>query len=77
METVQGRVHNGVVVLEDGPVLPDGIAVTVSFDMAAILTPPNERKRVEFPLVRSTHPGSLHLTAERIGEIMEEEDVSP
>jgi len=77
METFQGRVHDGVVVLEGGPVLPEGIAVTVSCDVPPISTPPIERKRVEFPLVRSKHPGSLHLTAERIADILEEEDVSP
>ena len=74
--SIQGRVHNGVVVLPEGISLPEGTEVTVSCPL------PNghasrQQKRVEFPLVRSESPGSVTLTAERIAEILEEEDVSP
>ncbi len=69
---IPGRVQNGVVVLEGGPVLPEGAPVTVSWDHAPRPTP----QRVEFPLVHSEHPGTLNLTNERIAEILDEEDVS-
>ncbi len=74
---IRGRVQHGVVVLEGGPALPDGMQVIVSCDFAPVLEDPTKKKRVEFPLVHSKHPGSLYLTAERIAEILEEDDVSP
>jgi hypothetical protein len=77
MKVFHGRVHNGVVVLEDGPVLPEGIAVIVSRADTEGSTKPLEQKRVKFPLVHSSNPGSLHLTNARIGEILDEEDASP
>lgn len=73
---IPGRVKNGVVVLEGGPALPDGIEVSVSCDLPTAITPPCER-RVKFPLVCSKRPGSLKLTAERVAELLEEGDVSP
>jgi hypothetical protein len=33
-------------------------------------------QRVEFPLVRSQHPGTVDLTAERVAELLDNEDVS-
>ena len=72
---ILGRVHNGVVVLDGEPPLPEGTVVTVSCKVAPA-TSPVETKRIEFPLVRSKHPGSLPLTAERVAEFLEEEDVS-
>lgn len=74
---IPGRVHNGVVVLEGGHALPEGTAVTVSCDVAPVLKKPVKRKRVQLPLVHSENPGSVHLTNERIAEILNEEDVSP
>lgn len=35
-----------------------------------------KKKRVRFPLVRSKHPGALHLTGGRIAEILNEEDAA-
>ena len=70
-----GRVHNGVVVLEGDPTLPEGTVVTVTCTSLP-QTRPIEAKRIEFPLVRSKHPGSLQLTAERVAEFLEAEDVS-
>lgn len=75
MET-RGRVQNGVVVLEDGVVLPEGAPVTVSCDSVRIWRRPGEKKPVEFPLVHSEQPGTLDLTNERIAEIFEEEDLA-
>jgi hypothetical protein len=71
---LQGRVHNGVVVLEGGLLLPEGTPVTVYF--APTVKPAQPRERIELPLVRSAKPGSLNLTGDRIAEIMEEDDVS-
>src|SRR6184192_4158037 len=65
---VRGRVHNGVVVLEGNPALPEGAAVTVTYPAPAESPPAAEKRRVEFPLVRSARPGSVHLTGERIAE---------
>ncbi len=73
---IQGRVHNGVVVLDGEPDLPEGMVVTVSFPDPPPTEPPAPRRRVSFPLIRTDRPGSLGLTAERIAEILEEEDVS-
>ncbi len=73
MET-RGRVHNGVVVLEGELRLPEGTEVVVSSGAAPETKPVGER-RIEFPLVRSRGPGSLHLTGQRIAEFLEEDDV--
>lgn len=74
---VRGHVQNGVVVLENGPVLPEGAAVTVSYPAPVVPPPAAPKKRVEFPLVRSAHPGSVDLTNERIAEILNEDDAAP
>jgi hypothetical protein len=75
MKIVHGRIQNGVVVLENGQALPEGAAVTVVYDAAADFGKPRTQKKVRFPLVHSRHPGTLHLTNERIAEILYEEDV--
>jgi len=71
---IRGRVHNGVVVLEGELRLPEGTEVIVSSG-AAPETKPVGEQRIEFPLVRSRRPGSLHLTGQRIAEFLEEDDV--
>src|SRR5208337_2724674 len=71
---IRGRVHNGVVVLEGEFPLPEGTEVIVSSG-AAPETKPVEEQRIEFPLVRSKHPGSLRLTGQRVAEFLEEDDV--
>jgi hypothetical protein len=72
---ILGRIQNGVVVLEDGAVLPEGTRVTVSCETTPIWHKPGEKNQVEFPLVRSSHPGTLNLTNERIAEIFDEKDL--
>lgn len=74
---IPGRVQDGVVVLEGGVVLPEGTAVTVSCDWVRIWRKPGNKKRVKLPLIDSKHPGTLHLTGERIAEILDEEDAAP
>ena len=71
---IPARVKNGVVVLQGGPALPDGTAVTVSVNVPSPVESPKQR-RVGFPLVRSTHPGSVRLTADRVAELLEEDDL--
>ena len=74
---ILGHVHNGVIVLDGNPNLPEGAVVTVLYPATASAPPAVERKRVPFPLVRSTHPGSVPLSNERIGEILDDEDAAP
>ena len=73
---IQGRVHHGVVVLEGEPELPEGMVVTVSFPDPPHLEPPAPRQRVSLPLIGSDRPGSLRLTAERVAEILEDDEFS-
>jgi hypothetical protein len=73
---IQGRVHNGVVVLESELPLPEGTMVTVSYPVATPTEPPDPHRRVSLPMVRSDRPGSRRLTAERLAEILEDDAVS-
>ena len=71
---VRGRVHQGVVVPEGGCALPEGASVIVSCPDAPS-QPDRSTRRVHLPLVPSDHPGSLPLTADRIAEFLEGDDV--
>lgn len=73
---IQGRVHNGVVVLEGALPLPEGAMVTVSYPVAPPTEPTGPHRRVSLPMVRSDRPGSRRLTAERLAVILEDDDVS-
>jgi len=73
---IQGRLHNGVVVLEGDLPLPEGTMVTVSYPAAPPAESPETHRRVQLPLVRSDRPGSRRLTAERVAELLEDDDVS-
>jgi hypothetical protein len=73
---VSGRVRNGVVVLEGGAVLPEGVAVRVSYPAGPMVRHSATPRRVRLPLVPSTQPGSIRLTGERIAGILDDEDVS-
>jgi hypothetical protein len=74
---IPGRVHNGVVVLEGGPPLPEGASVSICYPAASAPKPVGEKRRIQVPLVHSDRPGSVQLTGERIAEILDEEDASP
>ena len=76
MKAIPGRVRNGVVVLKKGARLPEGAAVTVVPRQSPVIRVTKRQRRVVFPLVRSKHPGWLHLTNERIAEILQEEDIA-
>ena len=71
---ISGRVQNGVVVLDGNALLPEGAAVTVRVQTRLIMRVAENQLEVEFPLIRSSAPGSVHLTNEMIGQILDEED---
>lgn len=82
---VTGRVENGVIVLPAGTTLPEGVEVAVVVPIAnSARSAPIARggktnqtkQRVQLPLVRCENPGSLHLSNERIAEILEAEDLA-
>lgn len=73
---IRGRVKDGVVVFEDGPVLPEGSVVTVSCPDEVHPPSNGQTRRVQLPLVASDRPGSVSLTAERVAELLGEADVS-
>jgi hypothetical protein len=72
---IPGHVQNGVVVLDGGATLAEGTRVVVSQLSRADQEPQPENKTVELPIVSSGEPGSIHLTNERIREILDEEDL--
>lgn len=74
---LSGRVHNGIVVLDGGAVLPEGVAVSVIYPPRADVQSTPHKLRLVFPLVRSANPGSLDLTNERIAEILDHGDGTP
>lgn len=73
---IRGRVKDGVVVLDEGAVLPDGAMVTVLYSDTPRSTPDDRQPRIALPLVPSARPGSVTLTAERVAELLDEADVS-
>jgi hypothetical protein len=73
---IPGRVHNGVIVVDGPATLPEGAAVTITYPPLRHVAIPGEKKRVQFPLIRSKNPGSVNLTNERIAELLNDEDVS-
>ena len=72
---IQGRVHNGVVVPERELPLPEGALVTVVYPVSPKIKPPDSGRRVRLPMVRSDNPGSLQLDAERVAELLDDDDV--
>ena len=72
--TLTGHIQNGVVVLDGEKALPEGTRVAIIPVPPLPTEPPPEKRRVEFPLVRTGTPGTWNLTNERIAEILDEED---
>lgn len=67
---VYGIVRGGVVVLDGGVKLPEGMKVSV-----VVLSEPEEKRervRVTLPLVDAKSP--VHLTNDRIAEILNDQD---
>ena len=73
---ISGKVMGGVVVLEGNITLPEGAAVNVVPRAVPGMQDGKAKRRVVLPLVKSKHPGAIRLSAERIAEIMEEDDLS-
>jgi hypothetical protein len=71
---IPGRVQNGVVVLEGGSTLPEGMAVSIVPHGSPVIRVARQQRRVILPLVPSENPGSVDLTSERIAEILDEQD---
>ncbi len=72
---ISGHIHNGVVVMDESTSLPEGTPVTVTVRSQPTVRFAENRKRMKFPLVESDAPGSVHLTNERIAEILDDEDI--
>jgi hypothetical protein len=72
---LSGHVQNGVVVLDDSVSLPEGAAVVVTYIESPMIHVGKQPIRVELPLVPSGEPGSIHLSNERIYEILDNEDI--
>ena len=73
---IPGRIEKGVVVLDEGASLPEGTRVVVFHFSPNEQATRTNKKRVELPLVKSGAPGSIHLTNERIQEILDKEDIA-
>lgn len=73
---IPGRIENGVVVFDQDVALPEGTRVVVFQLSPGEQAAKTRKKRVELPLVKSGAPGSIHLTNERIQEILDEEDIA-
>ncbi len=73
---ISGHIQNGVVVFDGPETLAEGTPVTVLVRSQPMIHVVPRRKRVTFPLVRSAAPGSVRLTNEQIGEILDAEDAS-
>ncbi len=71
---IRGRVHNGIMVLEGNPELPEGAAVTVTYPAPFGMTPGVSRTRIEVPLVQTGQPGTVNLTGERIADLSYDEN---
>jgi hypothetical protein len=74
---LSGRIQNGVVVIEGGPVLPEGTEVTVVCVGPGGPTASVTKQRIHLPLVSCQTPGSVNLTGPMIAEILNAEDLSP
>jgi hypothetical protein len=74
--TIPGRIRNGVVVLDGESTLPDGTLVSVVSRVSPVIRVAKQQRPVALPLVPSNQPGAVDLTAERIADILDEQDAS-
>ena len=72
--STDGFVKNGVIVLIGGQGLPEGTRMTVSMLQPLSTQDDTSNRRISLPLVPSASPGTLPMTAERVGELLEESD---
>lgn len=73
---LHGRIEHGAVVLTDKVSLPDGAEVTVIIQPQSGSAALEQKLRVSLPLVSSNQSGSRKLTAERVSEILDDDDLS-
>lgn len=74
---ILGRVHNGMIVFDSAPSLPEGAAVRVVYPAAKVESPPIKRHRIRLPIVHCDKPGTIELTGEQVAEILDAEDATP
>lgn len=74
---ILGHIHNGVVVLAGGSVLPEGAVVTVTYRDKPTNGAAEGKTRIQVPLVHTGQPGTICLTNERIAETLDDEDANP
>lgn len=72
---LEGRIQNGVVVFVGGNPLPEGALVNVVYPISK-KKPPAKNGRIQLPLVHCDKPGSIDLTNQNIGEILDAEDAA-
>jgi hypothetical protein len=70
-----GHMQNGVVVLDSGPVFPEGTRVAVSPVAGALPETRLVQQPGQLPVVQGGRPGTWNLTTEQIGEILDDEDM--
>jgi hypothetical protein len=76
---INGRIEHGTVVLSESVSLPDGTEVTVVIQPSchsAAGTENGEGVRVKLPLVPSKQPGSRKLNADRVAELLDDDELS-
>jgi hypothetical protein len=72
---ITGSIHNGVVVLEGGISLPEGVRVQVILTSE---TQPAKKsgQRVKLPIFDSGEPPFIDLTNDQIADILDREDAA-
>lgn len=73
---IHGVVQNGVVVPANGTLLPEGASVRIVAPEIVSAETPTRQGRIKLPLVHCVQPGTVHLTNDRIGELLDEEDAA-
>lgn len=71
---VSGTVRGGVVVLQEGVDLPEGVRVRVVVQPDD--QPDKTNRRVLLPIVPSETPSSVSLSNQKIAEILDDEDLA-
>ncbi len=56
--------------------LPEGADVAVRYPASHSAKPVVAKRRIELPLIHCDQPGTVHLTGERIAEILDAEDAA-
>lgn len=73
---ISGRVHNGVVVLDEPTRLPEGARVVVSCPGAPLIRSAQVQRPVVLPIFPYDGAPDIELTNDRIAEALDIEDAS-